>query len=56
MNISPALAQLWILVAFALVGVAAGIAQMRSVRECSCCHNVVSRRLERCPYCRCRLG
>jgi hypothetical protein len=56
MTISPVLEQFWIFVAFAFVGVAAGIAQMRSVRECPCCGSFVSRRYERCPHCRCRVG
>jgi len=56
MDIPPYLEQLWIFVAFAVVGIVAGIAQMRSVRECPCCRSVVSRGLERCPYCRCRVG
>jgi len=56
MNIPPYVEQFWIFVAFAVVGVAAGIAQMRSVRACPCCGNFVSRRLERCPHCRCRVG
>jgi hypothetical protein len=56
MTISPVLEQFWIFVAFAFVGVAAGIAQMRSVRECPCCGSFVSRRYERCPHCRCRVS
>jgi hypothetical protein len=55
MTISPLLAQFWIFVAFALVGIAAGIAQGRSVRDCPCCGSSVSRKVERCPRCRCRV-
>ncbi len=49
------LAQLWILVVFAIVGVLAGVAQMLAERSCPCCHLQVSRTASKCPHCRCRL-
>lgn len=51
----PPLTPLWTLLAFALMGVAAGIAQMRAERQCPCCRQTVARSYERCPHCRCRM-
>jgi len=52
----PPLAQLWTLVIFAIAGVVVGLAQMRAERECPCCRQMVSRSVQRCPHCRCRVG
>jgi hypothetical protein len=49
------LAQLWILVVFAIVGVVAGVAQMRQDRPCPCCGSQVGRGPDRCPHCLCRM-
>jgi hypothetical protein len=49
------LAQLWLLVAFAIVGVVAGVAQMLEHRACPCCGAEVGRGVSRCPHCLCRL-
>jgi hypothetical protein len=49
------LAQLWILVVFAIVGVLVGVAQMNAERLCPCCRLQVSWLASRCPHCRCRL-
>lgn len=50
------IAQLWLLVVFAIVGVLVGLAQMVSEVSCSCCGLSVSRTLSTCPHCRCRMG
>ena len=50
------LAQLWLLIVFAIAGVLVGVAQMVSERPCSCCGIRVSRMASRCPHCRCRMG
>ncbi len=49
------LAQLWILVVFAIVGVLAGVVQTRADRQCPYCRLQVSRSATRCPHCRCHL-
>jgi hypothetical protein len=49
------LAPLWILVAFALVGVIAGIAQMQADRWCPYCKLQVNWGVSKCPHCLCRL-
>jgi hypothetical protein len=50
------LAQLWILVAFAIAGVLVGLAQMYAERWCPCCKLQVTRSASSCPHCRCRLN
>ncbi|MBI3748552.1 MAG: hypothetical protein HY262_06880 [Chloroflexi bacterium] len=50
------LAQLWILVTFAIAGVLVGVAQMYDAEHwCPCCKLQVSRNASTCPHCRCRL-
>ncbi len=49
------IAQVWLLVVFAIAGVIAGLAQMHAVRACPCCKLYVGRSEPRCPHCRCRL-
>ncbi len=49
------LAQLVILVVFALIGVAAGVFQMHDARVCPCCGSQLARGPARCPHCLCRL-
>jgi hypothetical protein len=49
------LAQLWILIAFAIAGVLVGVAQMYAERWCPCCKLQVTRSASTCPHCRCRL-
>lgn len=49
------LAQLSIMVLFAVAGVLVGIAQTTVDRSCPYCKLSVSPRASKCPHCRCRL-
>jgi hypothetical protein len=48
------IAQVWLLIGFAIAGVLVGVAQTFADRTCQCCRLLVSRMAPTCPYCRCR--